>query len=297
MTSAPVRRSSPSVNGSAASFNPFAWVSMSDPETIATTNSLIALAIAAVTLIYLVPSRHLLLRRARFRLDASRRERLFTLLKDHKWKSVSAVELELGFADAFGFGLGADVIRHVFARKNAVEHITYLKRCRLMVRVRDDAKGLERTERAVRNFRLWSGVWMVLGIAPYLIAFIAFHIIGDAGSKGLFVCIIALAYFWLLIAGWVSLGLDAAYQVTERGEKRFPLDGGPSPAGEGTRRTRSTRQTGATTDALDATPGAESAEISGQRSAPAATSADPASNRPIVSAIQRRSRSLGVMKP
>lgn len=266
-----------------------------DLNSVDATKWLIAVAVPVVTAVCRIPFRHLALKRVRFQLHASQRRHLFSLLKNDKWKSVSAAELELGFADAFGFGLDADVVRHVLDRRNVVEHISYLKRCRLMVQVRRDGTGLERTDGAVRDFHWCSGLWMVMAITPYLAFFILSLFIDDNGRKGLFACIVVLAYLWMLFAGWMSLGFDAAHQVTVRSEGRFPLDDSPSRAVEATRRTRSPRQRSAATGA--GSQAVASTDNSGQRSVNAAASAEPASTKPKATATRRRATSSGAIAP
>ena len=73
--------------------------------------SMLAAAVAAITLIYLVPSKHMLLARARLGLSHNRRRRLDALIRKKRWQTATAVELELAFADAFGYSLPAEIIQ------------------------------------------------------------------------------------------------------------------------------------------------------------------------------------------
>lgn len=243
-----------------------------------------ALTVSVGTAVYLILARHLGFVGARWRLRAARRQWLMQALRTNRWATMSAIELELGFADTFGFGLRADVIRHVFARQNAAEHIGHLRRCRLMVRLNADGTGFERTDRAVKNFRASAAKAMVASIVPLLGCLFASYIVDDKHRTTVMASLV-VAYVWGVFAGWLALGFDAAHTVTARASE-FPPDhpgfGSHYPGGLGAG------------EAITADGGAST---SGQRSVQKAMRPPTTKTAPNNAGPKRRSRKAGTVSP
>ncbi|HVI53561.1 MAG TPA: hypothetical protein VM621_00745 [Luteibacter sp.] len=120
-----------------------------------------------VTMLFLIPGKYTSLKHTTFSLSTKKRKKLDALLGSDRWKTAPAVELELAFADAFGFAVDGRLIRYMFERRNIIPHIRNIKKCQLMVRLSADGQSLEPVQARRCSFRTSAIRAFFTGLIPF----------------------------------------------------------------------------------------------------------------------------------
>lgn len=137
---------------------------------------------------------------------------------------MSAIELELAVRDAFGFEMDARMIRFVFQRRRALEHLRYLKKCQFMLKVSEDGTILEPARPRRSSYRA-QGI-KVCGIAfvPVVLLMVLAPFLKTHLPTGVLGMMCGFAFTWMPVMMWVSDGLETAHRLTAGSSRFYPLD-------------------------------------------------------------------------
>jgi hypothetical protein len=188
--------------------------------------SFTALAAAA----FFLPKNYVGLQDTRLRVAARKRRNLDALLKDARWKSASALELELAFTDAFGFVMPDRLVRFALASTNATLLVRDLKRCQLMVRLSEDGLRLVPAVPRTLSFRKEGVAFFVSGVTLPFLAMVLAPVITAYLPMTWVGALVGAVLIWLPSALVFANRLESAHRVTALGGELYPADRQPSAA-------------------------------------------------------------------
>jgi hypothetical protein len=193
-------------------------------EWIKLVQTAVTTATALVALFFLGPGKYLGMQGVRFSLTSKKRKALDALIATHRWKTVSAIALEMAVRDAFGFEMDARMIRFVFLRRRALEHLRYLKKCQLMLKVSEDGSILEPARPQRSSFRSQGIKVFVIALVPIVLLMVLAPLLKTLMPTGVLGMMCGFAFAWMPVMMWMSDGLETAHRLTVGSSHFYPLD-------------------------------------------------------------------------
>lgn len=179
--------------------------------------------VTLVGLFFLISGKYFGLQHSRLLVRSKKRTRLDALIASGKWKTVSAIELELAVWDAFGFEMDARMVRYAFSRRRALEHLRYLKKCEPMLKLGDSGVLMPLRRQRVGFLGQATSVFALSFVPFVVIYFLSPYLKANFSIGGLGI-LSGIAFAWMIWMMWVTLGLVTAYRLTNEATRYYPPD-------------------------------------------------------------------------